>query len=105
MIVFVFVCPALLFSDFLSSSSEWEVGFFLSRGTGHHGSTGGTRLQILLKFVLVKQFHSQIEHVISSLLNLPFFQLRLSGCLLFISGLFTQNVGRHKGLYQVPCTL
>lgn len=54
MVVFVFVHLALLFNDSLNSSSESEVGFFISREAGHCSSPGSTGFQILLNFVLGK---------------------------------------------------
>lgn len=55
----------------LNSSSDQKVDFFISKEAGHCSSTKGTGFHILLDFILVKQFRSQIEHVISSLLNFP----------------------------------
>ena len=63
--------------------------------------------QILLNFVPVKQFHSQIGHVISSLLNFP---VILSPQVFMLPPIYfwtcsLRTVGRHRALYQAPCTL
>ena len=69
-----------------------------------HEATG---FQILLNFVPEKQFHSQIGHVISSLLNFP---VILSPQVFMLPPIYfwtcsLKNVGRHGGLYQAPRTL
>lgn len=64
---------------------------------------GGTGLQTLLNFVLVKQFHPQIEHVISSLLNFP---VILSPQVFMLPPIYCWTVhstcGKSRGFYQVP---
>lgn len=91
---------------FLMNSTLFKLqhrkqGRFLHlEGSWGPGSIEGTGLQILLNFILVKQFHSQMEHAISSLLNFPVILSPQN--FVFISGLLRSNVGRHKGLYQDP---
>ena len=63
--------------------------------------------QILLNFVPVKQFHSQIGRVISSLLNFP---VILSPPVFMLPPIYfwacsLRTVGRHRALHQAPGTL
>ena len=107
---FVLVCFALLLNEQHSfktlvhnrrqiSSQLKKLGTVVT-----HEATG---FQILLNFVPEKQFHSQIGHVISSLLNFP---VILSPQVFMLPPIYfwtcsLKNVGRHGGLYQAPRTL
>ena len=107
---FVSVCFALLFNEQHSFKTvghhRRQISSQLKKlGTvATHEAAG---FQILLNFVPVKQFHSQIGHGISSLLNFP---VILSPQVFMLPPIYfwtcsLRTVGRHRALYQAPCTL
>lgn len=106
--LFVWICFGLLFNDSFKLQLRLEGRFLYTKEAGHCSSTKGTGFHILLGFILVKQFSSQIEHVISSLLNFPVILspqvFMLPPIYFWVSSLKMWEGTRIFIKYHVPCT-